>query len=150
MTVAVPPLMSMLNACSAATFEPMASKLYSTPPWVSSLTAAMASVPVALMTSVAPKSVAMANLVSFMSMAMMRPAPAMRAPCTTLSPMPPQPMMATVDPGSTLAVRNTAPRPVVTPQPMRAARSSGISGVTFTSACSCTSIISAKADSRMN
>ncbi len=45
-------------------------------------------------------------------------APAMRAPWTTLSPMPPSPNTTTLAPGSTLAVLITAPMPVVTPQPM--------------------------------
>ena len=43
--------------------------------------------------------------------------------------MPPQPITATVLPGSTLAAWNTAPTPVMTPQPTRAARSSGMSWV---------------------
>src|SRR5436190_1771890 len=45
-------------------------------------------------------------------------APAIRQPCTTLSPMPPSPNTTTLAPGSTLAVLMTAPIPVVTPQPM--------------------------------
>ncbi len=51
-----------------------------------------------------------------------------------LSPIPPQPMTATVDPGATFAVLNTAPTPVVTAQPISAARSSGMSSRIFTSA----------------
>ena len=45
-------------------------------------------------------------------------APAMRAPCRTLRPMPPRPNTATLAPGHTLAVQIAAPTPVVTPQPM--------------------------------
>ena len=45
-------------------------------------------------------------------------APTMRAPCTTLRPMPPKPNTTTLAPASTLAVLITAPIPVVTPQPM--------------------------------
>ena len=41
--------------------------------------------------------------------------------------MPPQPITATVSPGRTWAVLITAPTPVVTPQPISAARSSGMS-----------------------
>ena len=41
-------------------------------------------------------------------------------------------MTATVSPGRTPAVLNTAPRPVVTPQPIRAARSRGMSSRIFT------------------
>ena len=59
---------------------------------------------------------------------MMRSAPAMRAPWITDSPTPPQPNTATDEPGSTFAVLNTAPTPVVTPQPTSAAQSSGIFG----------------------
>ena len=79
-----------------------------------------------------------------MSIAMMRSAPASAAPLTAESPTPPQPITATVAPGSTLAALNTAPTPVITPQPTSAARSSGMSGSIFTIEFSCTSICSAK------
>ena len=59
---------------------------------------------------------------------MIRPAPAMRAPWTADKPMPPAPKTATVEPGSILAVLNTAPTPVVTPHPISAARSRGLLG----------------------
>jgi hypothetical protein len=74
---------------------------------------------------------------------MIMPAPAMRAPWITARPTPPAPYTATVAPASTRAVLRTAPTPVVTPQPMSAARSSGMSFLTFTSPFSCTSIFSA-------
>jgi hypothetical protein len=45
-----------------------------------------------------------------------------------------------------LAVWITAPTPVVTPQPINAARSSGMSGRIFASVCSCTSMRSANDD----
>ncbi len=45
-------------------------------------------------------------------------APTIRAPCTTLRPMPPSPNTTTFAPASTFAVLMTAPMPVVTPQPM--------------------------------
>jgi len=61
----------------------------------------------------------------------MRSAPAMRAPWITDRPTPPQPNTATLDPGCTLAVLNTAPTPVVTPQPTSAAHSNGILGSTL-------------------
>src|SRR5262249_14210647 len=80
------------------------------------------------------------------SIAMMRSAPASAAPLTADNPTPPQPMMATVAPGSTLAALNTAPTPVITPQPTSAARSSGMSGSIFTIEFSCTNISSAKDD----
>ena len=43
----------------------------------------------------------------------------------TLRPTPPQPITATVLPGSTLALKMTAPTPVVALQPMRAAWAMG-------------------------
>jgi len=55
MTVAVPPLRSMLNACCAVAASPMASNEWSTPPPVSSSTASTASFSDASTTSVAPK-----------------------------------------------------------------------------------------------
>src|SRR3954466_13723362 len=64
-------------------------------------------------------------------MAMIFTAPAMRAPWITESPTPPQPNTATLAPDSTLAVLNTAPTPVVTPQPTSAAHSAGIFGSTL-------------------
>jgi len=45
-------------------------------------------------------------------------APASLAPWITLRPMPPRPKTTTMAPGSTCAVKITAPMPVVTPQPM--------------------------------
>ena len=50
----------------------------------------------------------------------------MRAPWITERPTPPQPNTAMLEPGCTLAVLNTAPTPVVTPQPTSAAHSNGI------------------------
>ena len=93
--------------------------------------------------SVAPSFLASSSFAGTVSTAMMRPAPASAAPLTQASPTPPQPITATLVPGSTLAVWNTAPTPVSTPQPISAARSSGMSGRIFASACSCTSICSA-------
>ena len=78
---------------------------------------------------------------------MMRPAPAIAAPLIAESPTPPQPITATVEPTSTLAVLITAPKPVVTPQPISAARSSGMSSRIFTRACSWISMCSAKEES---
>ena len=80
---------------------------------------------------------------------MIRSAPASAAPLTADRPTPPQPITATVAPGSTLAALNTAPTPVMTPQPTSAARSSGMSSSIFTIAFSCTSICSPKED-RLN
>ena len=81
-----------------------------------------------------------------MSTAMMREAPAMAAPLMAASPTPPQPITATVSPGRTFEVWITAPIPVITPQPIRAARSSGMSLRIATQAFSWISICSAKED----
>ena len=72
----------------------------------------------ASMKSVMPNFSARGRLPGLTSTPMIRFAPTMRAPWITLRPMPPRPNTATFDPGSTLAVFITAPRPVVTPQPM--------------------------------
>ncbi|MCY1546703.1 hypothetical protein D9M68_827160 [compost metagenome] len=143
MMVAVPPRLSMPNACSAVGLRPMHSNEWSTPPRVSSTTCFTASPSFALITSVAPNCLASSSFESTISMAMIRPAPASAAPLMVDKPIPPQPSTATVSPGRTLAVLNTAPVPVVTAQPSSAARSSGISRRIATSACSCTSICSA-------
>ncbi len=55
----------------------------------------------------------------------MRAAPAILAPWSTAVPTPPQPMIATDEPGLTSAVFSAAPTPVVMPQPMSASWSSG-------------------------
>ncbi len=46
----------------------------------------------------------------------------------TLSPTPPTPKTAMLAPGGTAAVLITAPTPVITEQPISAARSSGMAG----------------------
>ena len=89
----------------------------------------MASPAAGSMRSVAPSCSAVLRFISTGSMAKMRDAPAMRAPWMTAWPTPPQPMTATVEPGSTLAVLRAAPTPVVTPQPMRASCSAGQVGL---------------------
>ena len=75
----------------------------------------------ALSVSVAPNSFASSSFDGCVSMAMIRSAPASAAPFTADSPTPPQPITATVEPGSTFAALNTAPTPVITPQPTSAA-----------------------------
>lgn len=69
--------------------------------------------------------------------------PRILPPWITDCPTPPQPMTATVDPGSTPAVCRAAPRPVVTPQPRRASCSSGRSVRTVTTDASSTTMASA-------
>ena len=57
---------------------------------------------------------------------MMVVAPAIAAAWITLSPTPPHPITATRSPGRTPAVLKTAPKPVITAQPISA--SSGAAG----------------------
>ena len=75
---------------------------------------------------------------------MIRPAPAIRAALIAARPTPPQPITATVSPGTSLQALKMVPAPVVTAQPITAARSSGMSRSIATQACSWTSIASAK------
>src|SRR3546814_9184180 len=63
----------------------------------------------------------------------MRPAPAIFAALTVASPTPPQPTTATVSPGVTLHALKIVPAPVVTAQPITAARSSGMRSEEHTS-----------------
>ena len=81
------------------------------------------------------------------STAMMRAAPAIRAPWMTAWPTPPQPTTATLEPGTILAVLTAAPTPVVTPQPMSASCSSGRSVSTLMSEISSQVIMSEKVPS---
>src|SRR3990167_10766603 len=97
-----------------------------------------------LTVSVAPKRVASCSFSGGRSTAMIRDAPAMAAPLMAARPTPPQPMTATVEPGSTWAEWKTEPTPVMTPQPIRQARSSGMSLSIAQSAFSWTRICSAK------
>src|ERR1700730_2421601 len=95
-----------------------------------------------LSVSVAANCLANSSFDCWVSMAMTRSAPASAAPLTADNPTPPQPITATVEPGSTLAALSTAPTPVITPQPTSAARSNGMSGSIFTIEFSWTSICS--------
>ena len=76
-------------------------------------------------------------------MAMIRSAPASRAPATAPRPTSPAPKTATVDPGSTLATYRAAPTPVVAPQASVQITSSGASGFTFARAISGITVASA-------
>ncbi len=77
---------------------------------------------------------------------MMVSAPLSRAPWTALSPTAPAPITSTDEPGVTRATRVAAPTPVITPQPIRQARSNGISRGTTTALLSCTTQHSACED----
>src|SRR3546814_9904075 len=91
------------------------------------------------MKSVAPNLRASASLAGCMSIAMIRPAPARRAPEMTLSPTPPTPITATVSPGFTAAVLIAAPAPVTHPQPRIEACGKGNSSGILASWFSCRS-----------
>ena len=98
----------------------------------------------AMTTSVAPKAWARSPLASWVSTAMMRPAPASLAPMMMLSPTPPAPKTATVLPGRTWAVFSAAPTPVVTAQPISAATVRGTSFSRGTQHTAGTTVYSAK------
>ena len=125
----LPPQSSRSIAWRISAGWPTHSKTWSTPLGrPRSFTAAtVSSTDEASMKSVAPNWRATASLPGLASMAMMRPAAAMRAAWMTFRPMPPTPMTTTVSPGRTLARLSTAPVPVTTPQPMRQAASNGTS-----------------------
>ena len=93
--------------------------------------------------------VANGNFAGLVSMAMMRPALAWRAPWITARPMPPRPNTATVSPACTLAVLCTAPMPVVTPQPSRQTCSWLACGLIFASDTSATTVYSLKVEQPM-
>ena len=147
--VAVPPGCSMRKHCSTVAGMPMHSKEYSTPPCVISITRAATSPSLARRTSVAPNFRASSSLRGTLSIAMMREAPAIAAPLMVAKPTPPQPTTATSAPAGTWALLKTAPVPVITAQPSKAARSSGMSLRILTRALRCTSICSAKPE-RLN
>ncbi|OLE22899.1 MAG: hypothetical protein AUG49_17610 [Catenulispora sp. 13_1_20CM_3_70_7] len=110
-------------------------------PVTSALAASASSGPTA---RVAPNRSAASCLLRTGSMATISAAPAMRAPWITAMPTPPAPITATEEPGCTRAVLNTAPTPVVTPQPSSAPTSNGTSSGIFTAHCQGTTISSAK------
>ncbi len=57
--------------------------------------------------------------------------------------MPPQPITATVASGAGRAIFSAAPTPVITPQPIRQARSNGMSLLTLIALCAGTMAYSA-------
>ncbi|MNT85036.1 hypothetical protein D3C72_2251500 [compost metagenome] len=67
---------------------------------------------------VMPNLRAIASRPGFRSTPMILSAPTILAAWITFRPMPPRPNTTTLAPASTLAVKITAPTPVVTPQPM--------------------------------
>ncbi len=71
-----------------------------------------------LMKCVMPNLRAISWRAGLVSTPMILSAPTILAPWITFRPMPPSPNTTTLAPASTLAVKITAPMPVVTPQPM--------------------------------
>ena len=80
--------------------------------------------------SVAPNVRASSSFDASRSTAMMRSAPASRAPWIAFRPTPPAPMTTTSSPARTLAAFTAAPTPVMTPHVKSEAMSSGISSGT--------------------
>src|SRR5215467_6593943 len=125
---------------------PAASITASAPrPPLSCLAAAATSSRLAFTPRVAPMRRARSSLPSSMSTAMIFAAPASLAPCTAASPTAPQPITITVSACPIWATLSAAPTPVITPQPIRQARSNGMSGGTMIACCSCTMQYSPKA-----
>ncbi len=93
-----------------------------------------------LMQSVAPSSLAMANLPGLVSMAKMRFAPRILAPWITDRPTAPSPNTATLEPPSTSQVFHTAPKPVATPQPSSEHVCSGALSLTLAHEISATTV----------
>ena len=77
------------------------------------------------------------------AIATIRDAPATMAPMTIDRPTPPTPRTATLAPSGTAAVLSTAPTPVDTQQPMRAATSAGTLDGSATAADAGTTVRSA-------
>ena len=115
--MARPPVASASKAWRTTSALPTDSIARSTPPSVSSWIAATGSPSIGDTPSVAPSRRASASRAGFGSTAMIRDAPAIRAPCTADSPTPPQPKTATLSPQRAPPVMTAAPKPVVTPQP---------------------------------
>ena len=130
---------------------PMHSKLWSTPqPVISTITCWIGlSWSFGLTQSVAPIERARSNFAGLVSIAMIRPAFAWRAPWITARPIPPRPNTATLSPVCTFAVLWTAPMPVVTPQPSRQTCSGFASGLTLASETSATTVYSLKVEQPM-
>ena len=102
------------------------------------------------MVCVAPKRDAHSSFCGMTSTAMIFAAPASTPPCTQFSPMPPTPNTAMVAPDSTLARLITAPKPVMMPQPISAARSKGTRGSIGMAPCSRTSVRSVNTEALAN
>ena len=89
--------------------SPTTSKAKFTPPEVIALISSTVSVFVGFIVCVAPNSIALVNLESTGSIAIILLAPAMLHPCIVLSPTPPHPKTAVVSPILTLELFINAP-----------------------------------------
>ena len=126
-----PPGRAASNARRKPASLPAASNTASAPrPRVSERTTSAASSWVASIAWVAPNRRAVSSFSGRTSTAMIGAARARRAPCTAFSPTPPQPITRALSPTATLATLRTPPTPVMTPQPIRQARSNGMSSGT--------------------
>src|SRR6266566_2398889 len=112
--------------------EPALAKANATQPPVAALLSSTALGLLALNVSVAPSWRARPSLSSERSIAITRRAPTAIAPSSELKPTPPSPITATLEPAETFAVLITAPTPVSTAQPNKAASSNGSSLSIFT------------------
>lgn len=131
-TVAWPPRRVDDHAARIVSARPTHSKAWSAPrPPVSSRTC-LATSDEASRKSVAPNRWAISAFSATGSTAMICSAPAIRAACTALRPMPPSPNTTTLSPERTRAALKTAPAPVSTAQPSSATFSSGTSSATRT------------------
>src|SRR4051794_31414388 len=72
-------------------------------------------------------------------------APAIREPAIAALPTPPQPMTATLSPRPTLPVLTAAPKPAITPHPIRPAAVAGAAGSTLVHCPAATRVFSRKA-----
>jgi hypothetical protein len=114
-STARPPGATASITCRAVFSLPIASNPVSTPsPSVISRTRSTTSPAVALIVCVALKTFCVIELVVAQIAGDDRTAPARRAPCTMLSPTPPQQITNALEPAGTRACRITAPMPVAT------------------------------------
>ncbi len=134
------------NAWRYVSGRPTASMTTSAPfPPVSALMASTGSVSAELTVSVAPKRRAHSSLRGSTSTAITMRAPASDDAAMAALPTPPQPMTATVSPRETPPVLTAAPKPAITPQPIRPAASGRAARDTGMHWAAATSVLSAKA-----
>merc|ERR1719356_743742 len=94
----------------------------------------------------APSIFAVSNFLGFVSTPTMREQPTALHPWITASPTAPRPKTATEEKGSTLALFQTAPKPVATPQPKRHAFSKSALGSILAHEISASTVYSANVE----